>query len=159
MNKIRTKQYVTLAAATMALGLSHLTHAAAPAYGITDLGTPPGYPICTATGINNAGQVVGTCYTSDYSGNHAFLWSAGSITDLGTLPGQTASTATAINASGQVVGVAGSQPFLWNNGAMTALGVPPNYPSNCMPTDINSAGAAAGTCSTPDAVTAERSPF
>jgi probable HAF family extracellular repeat protein len=149
MNKIKTKQCLKMIIVGAALGLSNLTFAAAPAYTITDLGAPQGYPICTATAINNPGKVLGSCYTSDYSAGHAVLWSHGSITDLGALG------ATAINDRGQVAGTGqvgnDVQPIIWSNGTITALGTPPGYlTSQCYPTGIDNAGAVAGYCTTSD---------
>ena len=66
-------------------------------YTVVDLG--PGI----ATGINDAGQVVG------YSGNpyHAFLYTGGAMTNLGTLaaPNNYDSAAEGISASGRVVDI------------------------------------------------------
>jgi probable HAF family extracellular repeat protein len=112
-----------------------------------DLGTSPGFSISEASGINNAGQVVGT--EQDASGvKHAFLvtpvdtnadgkpdvWYQDSnhdgfndlMSDLGTL-GSSISTAHDINASGQVVGYSNTaagtaDAFRWQNGVMTILG-------------------------------------
>jgi probable HAF family extracellular repeat protein len=60
-----------------------------------DLGTLPGDLFSYASGINNAGQVVGA--SEDCDGNtHAVIWSNGVIQDLGTLPGGSESFASAI---------------------------------------------------------------
>src|SRR5262249_53729540 len=81
------------------------------------------------TGINDAGQVVGSAYTSDMK-QHAFLYSNGKMTDLYPLlspfGGSNWSAATAINASGQVVGYSATtsnvgQTFLYSNGEMTVV--------------------------------------
>lgn len=93
----------------------------------TDLGTLGGFDSSSADGINNSGQVVGSCWS--FSGgwtSKAFLWADGTMTDLGTLGGER-SGAEAINNSGQIVGWAensdGDAPaFLWSDGTMTELG-------------------------------------
>ncbi len=61
----------------------------------------------SASGINNAGQVVGISYAT--GGNRAFIWQDGVMTSLGVMGGTPFSTtgnsyASGINASGQVVG-------------------------------------------------------
>ena len=86
--------------------------------GMQDLGTLPGSTNSSAIGINNGGQVVGTC-----DNGHSFLWQSGSgMRDLGTLPGGTYCYAAAINNRGQVVGQANtasgnSDPILWQSGS------------------------------------------
>jgi probable HAF family extracellular repeat protein len=70
----------------------------------SDLGTLGGQN-STATGVNDAGQVVG--YSDTVAGTcHAFLASGGRMTDLGTLPGGQNSTAMGVNGDGQAVGFA-----------------------------------------------------
>jgi probable HAF family extracellular repeat protein len=108
----------------------------ATTYNVTDLGTLPGGTYSDAYGINASGQVVGfsdTTILTDYSPQHAFLYSGSTMTDLGTLGG-TYSEASGINASGQVVGWSdfnysenGTQyithhAFLYNGSTMTDLG-------------------------------------
>jgi probable HAF family extracellular repeat protein len=66
---------------------------------MSDLGTLGGTS-SGAYGINNAGQVMGTAFTSG-GVKHAFLYSEGSMSDLGTLGG-THSEATGINPSSEV---------------------------------------------------------
>ena len=89
-----------------------------------DLGTLGGRD-SGATAINNAGQVVGTSYTTAGK-QHAFLYSTGTMIDLGTLGGD-ASAAYGINNLGQVVGLSNSTPFglglpfLYSNGTMINL--------------------------------------
>jgi probable HAF family extracellular repeat protein len=91
-------------------------------YIITDLGTLGGGHESMAAGINDAGQVVGTAFTSD-GGYHAFLYSNGVMIDVN--PPGTLSFGNGINASGQVVGNALSNNsgygFLYSNGKITAL--------------------------------------
>jgi len=79
-----------------------------------------------ATGLNIAGQVVGTSDTKDDKSFHGFLWQQGHITDLGTLPGDSYSSAIAIDNKGLVLGVSISASFspraaLWRNGTATDL--------------------------------------
>ncbi|HEY7314840.1 MAG TPA: DUF3466 family protein [Gemmataceae bacterium] len=76
-------------------------------YVVTDLGTFGG-TVSSASGINDAGQVVGTATTSDNT-SHAFLYSNGTMTDLNSLlPSNSGFSylvaATAINDNGQIVG-------------------------------------------------------
>lgn len=80
------------------------------------------------TGINDAGQVIGSL-----RGGHASLYSGGTTTDLGMLPGGLGGEPRAINQSGQVVGrsdtlVDGSMQthaFVYSAGVMTDLGTLP----------------------------------
>ena len=62
---------------------------------------------CTASALNDAGEVVGT-YRSDKHGVHALLWRGGYVYDLNTfLPprsGWVLQTATGISSKGQIVG-------------------------------------------------------
>lgn len=76
--------------------------------GMQDLGILSGFFSCSATGINNQGQVVGTCFSlvaTDMP--HAFLWtSRGGIQDLNNLVTGNVNgilgEALAINARGQI---------------------------------------------------------
>jgi uncharacterized membrane protein len=84
------------------------------------LGTLPGFTDSSSTGINDAGQAVGS------SGNGGVFvateWTGGHVIDLGGLPGFTTSTATGNNDTGQAVGVsfgAIPEPSTW---AMMLLG-------------------------------------
>jgi probable HAF family extracellular repeat protein len=74
-----------------------------------------------ATGLNDAGQVVGTSDTTGDASFHGFLWNQGHIADLGTLPGDSYSAATSIGNNGMVLGISISASFspravLWRNG-------------------------------------------
>ncbi len=92
-----------------------------------DLGTLGGF-YSYASGINDAGQVVGRAQSAkreEYG--RAFLWENGTMRDLGTLGGAQ-SWASDINNASQVVGGAeessqdwGGAPFLWQDGVMTSF--------------------------------------
>ena len=91
-----------------------------------------------ATGINDAGLVVGSADVSAKPGTkprHAVLWRNGVRQDLGTLGG-TESRALAVNAPGQIVGVSSVtqtatdgnslyHAFFWDRGKMADLGTLP----------------------------------
>ena len=84
--------------------------AASLTYTITDLGTLGGSS-SDATGINNSGQVVGSSYTTNDAGYHAFLYSNGTLNDLNNLIAPNSLdgfsslyNASSINDSGQIVG-------------------------------------------------------
>ena len=85
--------------------------------GMQDLGIMGGFYACVATGINNQGVVVGTCFANNVTQMpHAFVWtSSGGMRDLnnhviknnnGTL-----GEAVAINAHGQIVVWAASSAY------------------------------------------------
>ena len=67
-------------------------------YTLTVIPRLPGQTASFATGLNDAGQVVG------YSGSVAWLWDGNTLTNLD--PGQGFSFAQGINDTGQVVGYA-----------------------------------------------------
>ena len=84
---------------------------------MSSLGLPAGATRTAATGIHNAGQVVGVAQFSD-SHSEAFLWD-GAFTELGTLGGGH-SSAYGINDAGQVAGYAvdalgRGRAFLWDS--------------------------------------------
>jgi probable HAF family extracellular repeat protein len=88
---------------------------------ISDLGTLGGGD-SYATGINNAGLIVGKSMIGNFVDSHAFIYSNGTMTDLGTLPGNNDNSfAHYINDLGQVVGDSNGQAFLFSNGAMSAI--------------------------------------
>jgi probable HAF family extracellular repeat protein len=112
---------------------------AAPLYTLTVIGGPGG----AGSGLNSAGQVVGTMAAgADY---RAFFYDGVTVADLGTLGGAT-SSALGLNDSGTVVGwsdVADGtrQAFVYANGAMSGLAIA--GPSDA--SDINNSGVIAGT--------------
>ena len=125
-------------------------------YSVTDLGTLPGLPDSSPTGINNNGQVVGAAY--GYGGYlQAFLYSGGTMMDIGALPGDTNTTASAINNAGQAAGytytfnpnapnpIGSPQAFLYSGGTMAGLGTLPGYSeAGSQANGINNAGQVVG---------------
>lgn len=88
----------------------------------TNLGSLGGNSV--ATGINTAGQIVGTSFVSG-TRKHAFRHADGVMTDLGTLGGLN-SEGLGINSDGDVVGSAQTssgvtRAFIWRAGVMTNL--------------------------------------
>ncbi len=117
--------------------------AAATLYSVTDLGSLPyGGNDTYATGLNNAGQVVG------YSSSGVFLYSGGRMTELpvGTFAAQFSASVTeskvGINDAGQVTGGFGNAPadaFIYSNGQLTHLGGEGSFGHS-----INNAGQVTG---------------
>jgi probable HAF family extracellular repeat protein len=101
-----------------------------------DLGTLGGNN-GAATGLNDAGEIVGNADLPGDQVSHAFVWKNGVMTDLGMVPGDGCSNTSNINSKGQVVGSSlacdGSvfHAFLWENGGpMIDLNtlIPPDSP-------------------------------
>lgn len=79
-----------------------------------------------ATGLNNAGQVVGVSDTTDDASFHGFLWQDGHINDLEPLLGDSYSYATAISDAGLALGLSIDANFnlravIWQNRVATNL--------------------------------------
>jgi probable HAF family extracellular repeat protein len=108
-----------------------------------DLGTLGG-TFSSASGINSAGQIVGTSYLAgNLGGPHAVLWNGGTAIDLGL------GSASKINDRGQVVGQSFEDPAsnsrratLWSAGVRIDLGTLGGSASTA--TDINNAGQIVG---------------
>lgn len=73
-----------------------------------------------ATGINNAGQIVG------WTAGRAFLRHGEDVIDLGTLDGKM-TFATDLNEKIQIVGQSGESAFIWERGEMRNLGFIQGY--------------------------------
>jgi probable HAF family extracellular repeat protein len=117
-------------------------------YIVTDLGTLGGSNNF-ASGINNAGQVVGQSQISGSTDYHAYLWSGGVIKDLGTLGGSQ-SFANAINNKGEVAGysfLSGNSnyhAFLYKEGVMQDIGSLTGPSGSSYANSINDAGQVVG---------------
>ena len=89
--------------------------------GMRDLGFLPGGDYSVASGINDAGQVVGTSNAQD--GMHGFLWTSQTgLQDLPSLSGANSSSAYAINHTGVIAGASGSHAVVWNGNKVNDLG-------------------------------------
>ncbi|HTK77884.1 MAG TPA: PEP-CTERM sorting domain-containing protein, partial [Gemmataceae bacterium] len=141
---VRQRRRLTLRRALPLVLLAVVTGPAAARaqviYTVTDLGVLPGAADSRATGINDAGQVVGN------SGNLAFRYTpAAGMVALGTLAGATDSSAAGINSSGQIAGTSGGRAFRYTPGAgMVDVGAPPGA-LNVSGAGINDAGQVVGT--------------
>jgi probable HAF family extracellular repeat protein len=108
-----------------------------------------------ATGINDAGDAVGTSYLPEGGPSRAVLYHHGNTIDLGSLGGRPtdASIGTAINNSGQITGYSSTltntgAAFLTVGGVMTELGSLGGGFS--LGADVNEAGVVAGLSALPN---------
>lgn len=133
--------------ATLSLGAV----ASAQQYKVTPLQSPAGSTDVFATGINNAGQMVG--YTVDSNGrSHAALWDASGnhtpLPELVNANGQR-SEAYRINNNGQIVGKSRfdatfDHAVIWNANQIQDIGVLPGATGGSFAQDINDQGVVAG---------------
>ncbi|HUQ70401.1 MAG TPA: hypothetical protein VM165_12800 [Planctomycetaceae bacterium] len=87
----------------------------------------------TVSGINDAGEIVGTMTLPDGGGNSGFILHNGQVTLIGSL-GLSTSAGKAINANGDVAGYSavtdgGYHAVLFHNGSLTDLGTTPSADS------------------------------
>jgi beta-lactam-binding protein with PASTA domain len=87
-----------------------------PAGTVQYLGPPPGYAgpayYSFATGINNAGQIIGYVTPANENLYKVWLMDAQGFHILGALPGATVTTPNAINNNGMIVGGSGNLGFV-----------------------------------------------
>lgn len=101
-----------------------------------------------ATGINDSGQVVGSGYSSDYTGNHGFVYSGGTFTTF-KIPGSEHTQASAINNLGQIAGTyssdaLGDGSFVYNASNYTILNKPGAHAGFTFAKGINNNGLVVG---------------
>ena len=147
--KSNTYGIKVVAAPLLMLGLAASAALGSGPYTITDLGTFGGSS-SFAIGVNDAGQVVGSAYTSGDAAQRPFLWSAGGgMVDLGSFGGSGDSAGFGINAAGQVSGWAqdineDSHAFCWSQSTgMVDLGSLPGC-TRAQAFGINAAGQVVG---------------
>lgn len=97
------------------LALPAITAAQSRGYILTDLGMLSDSTDCSASGLNNKGQVVGYCVSNKelpgkFSSSEAFVYADGAMTGLGKLPGNDSSHARAINDNGWIIGSSFNAP-------------------------------------------------
>ena len=140
---------LTIAAAVLAIA----SQGFAQSYTLIELGTLNGGFWSRATGINEAGQIVGFSRTAEYPGvDSTFLWENGVMISIGPLGNDNNDTwGNGINELGVIGGYGEDQDFhdrafRWQNGRMTEL---PTLGSMTRAYGINDLGDIAG-WSTPE---------
>lgn len=96
-------------------------------------------PVSSLTGINDAGQMVGS--SGGLGGSNGFLYDNGAFTFLHVASSRS-TTATNINNQGQIVGSFDGQGYLYSNGQFTTIDFP--GASSTFLQGINDAGAMVG---------------
>lgn len=88
------------------------------------------FPDGVASAVNEAGQVVGTCWPpgGNNTSGRAFVWQAGRVSYPDPVPGYTFSEALAVSAQGAIAGAAHEpggfhQPCMWQAGRANVLPV------------------------------------
>jgi probable HAF family extracellular repeat protein len=106
----------------------------------------PGASATRASGINNAGQIVGVLENS--TGIHGFLYTRGKFTMI-DVPGAEYTEAYGINNAGQIVGFSATSTvvsgFVYTNGSFATFEVPGSDESTTIPISINDTGQIVGT--------------
>jgi probable HAF family extracellular repeat protein len=99
----------------------------------------PNATLTNVSGINNAGQIVGT-----YGFFHGFLYSGGSFSTI-DVPMSAGTNARGINNAGQIVGTyfGGPHGFLYSGGSFATIDVPNAFPGSTA-SGINDAGQIVG---------------
>ncbi len=126
---------------SLAFALVATNALAQPRYAVTDLGTLPGHATTIPYGLNDRGEVVGSC-DSD-----AFVWRNGTMVNLGRLSGGTYSGASSINSTGVIVGdgdTGNGRPQSWVTTAAGLYNFIPNNGGNTHAVRINDSGAICG---------------
>lgn len=122
---------------------------------IRDLGLPAGpYVDCTATAINDQGQIAANAQIPATAGGdaitHAFLHDGNGWLAMDALALGSNAWAVGMNNSGQVIGFAGDTTvgrlaWLYQGGVLEQIG--PREPE-CLPVDISESGEVVGSCPT-----------
>jgi hypothetical protein len=99
-------------------------------YNVTLIPPPTGFTIQNAFGINNSGQVAGSCFNG--TNTQAFVGTVAGSTVIPLPVGWTNAAAYAVNSSGQVAGdnfLGGSnnRPFIGTAGGITTVPLPPGW--------------------------------
>jgi len=141
--RMTPKASLALALLTAA-GLGMTRPASAVTYTFTTLDVPGATKGTQASGVNNAGQIVGS-YTD--SSGHGFLETGGAYTTLNDPSATQGTFARGVNDAGQVAGYysdsTGNHGFLETGGAYTTLD-PPGAIGNTKAFGVNDAGQVAG---------------